>query len=78
MDVNEAMGRCARAYLLFVSRHRAVTYPLVIAGAAATFLFLWRSLGLTVAIVLIGLVVVYGVALGVVAAIRGRRLRRKV
>jgi hypothetical protein len=71
------MGRGARAYLLFVGRHRAITYPLVIAAGAGVFLFLWRSSGLTVAIVLVGLAVVYGVALGVVATLRRRRLRRK-
>jgi hypothetical protein len=77
MDANEAMGRGARAYLLFVARHRAVTYPLVIAGTIGTFLLLWRSSGLTVAVVLVGAAVVYGVALEVVATIRVRRLRRK-
>jgi hypothetical protein len=77
MDANEAMGRGARAYLLFIDRHRALTYPLVIAAGAGTFLFFWRSFGPTVAIVLVGLAVGYGVALGVVATIRVRRLRGK-
>jgi hypothetical protein len=58
MDANEAMGRGARAYLLFVDRHRAVTYPLVIAGTVGVFLLFWRSFGLTVAVVLVGLAVV--------------------
>jgi hypothetical protein len=77
MDANEAMGRGARAYLLFIDRHRAVTYPLVIAGMAGTFFVLWKWFGLTLAIALVGLAVVYGVALGVVATIRVIRLRRK-
>lgn len=74
MDAHEAMGRGARAYLLFVARHRALTYPLVIAGGVGAFLSLWRSFGLTVAIVLVGLALVYGLALGVVATLRRRRL----
>jgi hypothetical protein len=77
MDANEAMGRGARAYLLFTARHRAVTYPLVIAGAAGTFLVLWKSFGLTVAIGVVGLAVLYGVTLGVIATVRLRQLRRR-
>jgi amino acid transporter len=76
MDANEAMDRGAHAYLVFIDRHRAVAYPLIIAGAAGTFLLLWQSLGLAVAIVVLGLVVVYAVTMGVVATVRVRRLRR--
>jgi hypothetical protein len=78
MDANQAMGRGARGYLLFVDRHRPVAYPLVIAVGVGTFFALWRLSGLTAAIVIVGLAVVYGVALGAVATIRRRRLSRKV
>lgn len=77
MDADEAMDRGVRAYLLFVDRHRAITYPLVTAGTACVFLLLWRSFGLGVAGVVVGLCLVYGVAVGVVAAARLRRLRDK-
>jgi hypothetical protein len=76
MDADEAMRRSARAYLLFIGRHRAVTYSLVVAGTAGTFLGLWIGIGSTATIVLVGLCLVYGVALGVLATVRVRRGRR--
>lgn len=74
-DADDAMRRGTRAYLLLIDRHRAISYPLVTAGAAGVFLLLWRSFSLEVASVVVGLCLVYGVALGVVVAVRQRRLR---
>jgi hypothetical protein len=76
-DADEALERAARAYLLFVDRHRAVTYPLVIAATAGAFLLVWRSIGLTPAIVVIGFVVAYAIGIWLIATIRVRRYRRQ-
>jgi uncharacterized membrane protein HdeD (DUF308 family) len=76
-DAREALDRATVAELRLISRHRVGTYALTIAVAIGVFVFIWRTLGLTVAIVLIGLCLVYGIALTIVAAIRLRRLRGK-
>jgi hypothetical protein len=65
MDADEAMRRGVRTYLQFIGRHRAVTYPLVLAGTAGVFFMLWRLSGPTVAVVVVGLCLVYSVGVGV-------------
>jgi hypothetical protein len=78
MDAGEAANRVALVWFRFVAQHRFVAYPLVIAASAAVFVFLWRMASLSVAIVVVGLCFVYGLALGIVASIRLRRLRGKI
>ena len=74
-DAREAADRYAVAYFRFIGRHRASTYLLTIALSAGVFVIVWRALSLTVAIVVGGLSVIYGIAMAVVAAVRLRRLR---
>jgi len=74
-DAREAGHRFAVAELRFINRHRIGAYSLTIAFSVGVFVFLWRTLSLTVAIVAVGLCLVYGIVLAIVAAVRIGRLR---
>jgi uncharacterized membrane protein HdeD (DUF308 family) len=76
-DAREMADRSAVAYFRFINHHRIAAYVLITAVCIGTFAFLWRAVSLTTAIVAVGLCLVYGTVLALVAAIRLRRLRGK-
>ena len=76
-DAREAADRFAVAYFRAINRNRITAYALTTAVGVGVFVFLWRAVSLTAAIVAVGLCLVYGTALAVVAAVRLRRLRAK-
>ena len=76
-DAQDTAHRLAVAEFRFINRHRLSAYALTLSIAAGVFVFLWRAVNLTVAIFLVGLCLVYGIALAVVAAIRLRRIRQR-
>jgi uncharacterized membrane protein HdeD (DUF308 family) len=76
-DARETAVRSAVAYFRFINHHRVGAYVLITAVAVGVFVFLWRAVSLSAAIVAVGLCLAYGTALAVVAAVRFRRPRGK-
>jgi len=72
-DVEEALTSAVAAELRFIQRHRVGAYALTIALGGGVFVFVWRTMSLTAAVVLavlVGLPMAIGPAASIMGVLR--------
>jgi len=69
-DVDAALTAAVAAELRLIQRHRVAAYVLTIALFVGVFVFFWRTMSMTVAIVLVSFPIAMGVAASIMAVLR--------
>ena len=69
-DADEVMTALAMAELRLIQRHRVAAYVLTIVVFGGGFVFIWRMSSLTLAIILVGVPIAWGLFAAVVTAVR--------